>query len=167
MHKKTSNSPVLDEQHAEFITQRVSILVASCNADRMPSLTRSFGCRVSPDRCTVTLFLSVPRSESLLRDLRAGGAIAVVFSRPSTHETLQLKGASASIVPIEVDDRARMRTYGESLADDIRQIGWQEPFVSALVTVLGEEAVGVSFTPNAAFVQTPGPAAGRRLEPNP
>ena len=163
----TPTFPVLDEQHAGFITRRVSILVASCNADRMPSLTRAFGCRVSPDRRTVTLFLSVPRSESLLRDLRAGGAIAVVFSRPSTHETLQLKGASASIVPIEVDDRAHMRAYGESLADDIRQIGWQEPFVSALVTVLGEEAVGVAFTPNAAFVQTPGPAAGRRLEPNP
>ena len=162
-----SDAPVLDAAHAGFITRHVSILAASCNRARVPSVSRAFGCRVSPDRRTVTLWLPVPRSASLLRDLRDGGAIAVVFSRPSTHETLQLKGAAASVVPLAADDRECMRAYGQSLAEDIGRIGWREPFVSALTQVLGEEAVGVSFAPVAAFVQTPGPAAGRRLEPKP
>jgi hypothetical protein len=165
MRKKVPTPPVLDVHHADFITHHVSILVASCSRERVPSITRAFGCRVSPDRCTVTLFLSVPRSTSVLRDVRAGGALAVVFSRPSTHETLQLKGADARIVVLDEDDRKGMQAYGDSLANDISQIGWREPFVSALVSALGEEAVGVAFTPSAAFVQTPGPDAGRRLEP--
>jgi len=160
-------TPVLDATSADFITHHVSILVASSDRAHVPSITRAFGCRVSTDRRTVTLFLSVPRSTAVLRDLRAGGGMAVVFSRPSTHETLQLKGMTARILPLADEDRARMQVYGQSLAEDIRQIGWREPFVSALSSVLGDEAVAVEFTPTAAFEQTPGPAAGRRLEPKP
>lgn len=162
-----TGEPVLDAAHAGFLTHHVSILVASSNSERMPSITRAFGCRVSSDRRTVTLFLSARRSQAVLRDLRAGGGIAVVFSRPSTHETLQLKGASVRIVTLETGDRDVIRACGESFAEDIRAIGWRDPFVSAIVSVDGEEIVGVEFAPNAAFVQTPGPAAGRRLEPKP
>jgi len=167
MPEKFSADLVLDAASADFITHHVSILVASCNHARVPSITRAFGCRVSPDRRAGTLFLSVPRSTAVLRDLRDGGAIAVVFSRPSTHETLQLKSVRATIEKVKPADRAHMRTYGDSLAEDIREIGWVEPFVSALVAVLDEEAVSVTFSPTAAFNQTPGPAAGRRLEPRP
>jgi len=99
----------------------------------------------------------------VLRDLRAGGRIAVVFSRPSTHETLQLKAQGATIVPVEERDRAQIRACGQSLADEIRQLGYEEPFVSALAAVAEDDAVGVTFTPTAAFVQTPGPSAGRPL----
>lgn len=99
----------------------------------------------------------------MLRDLRAGGRIAVVFSRPSTHETLQLKAQGAAIVPVEERDRAQIRACGQSLADEIRQLGYEEPFVSALAAPAEDDAVGVTFTPTAAFVQTPGPSAGRPL----
>jgi hypothetical protein len=160
-----ATAPVLDERHADFITHHVSIIAASCSAERVPSVARALGCRVSPDRRTVTVFLPVARAAPVLKDLRAGGAIAVVFSRPTTHETLQLKAAGASIVPLEADDRAGMRAYGDSFMADIRQLGYQDPFASAMVAATGEEAVGVSFSPAAAFVQTPGPSAGQRLVP--
>jgi len=165
MDANQSDSPVLDEAHAAFIQHRVTVHLASCNAERVPSMVRGFGCRVSADRRTVTVFVSAARSEALLRDLRAGGRVAVVFSRPSTHETLQLKARGAAIVAIEDRDRVQLRACGESLADEIRQLGYEEPFVSAVAVVAVDDAVGVSFAPIAAFVQTPGPAAGRPLEP--
>lgn len=159
--------PVLDASSADFITHHVSIIAASCNRDRVPSITRAFGCRVSPDRQTVTLFLSVPRSTDLLRDLQDGGAIAAVFTRPSTHETLQLKGSHAGVSAPESHDRERMQVYRDSLAEDLRKIGWHDRFASALSWPRDEEIVSVTFSPTAVFVQTPGPAAGQKLASRP
>lgn len=159
--------PLLDEAHAAFIQRRVAINVASCSAERVPSITRAIGCRVSPDRRTVTLFLSLPRSEQLLRDLRAGGAIAAVFTLPTTHETIQLKGRSAAIVALDPDDRAAIQTYAASFIEEIKQLGYRDPFASAMMSAIGDEAVAVRFTLSAAFLQTPGPSAGQRLGAKP
>jgi hypothetical protein len=112
----------------------------------------------------VTVFLSVQRAEQLLKDLRAGGAVAVVFTRPTTHQTIQLKGNEAAIVPLVDGDRELMRAYGSGFLEEIRAIGYRDPFASAMMMAVAEEAVGVRFTPTAAFEQTPGPQAGQRLD---
>lgn len=157
------DGPVLDAAHADFIQHHVTINVASRDAACVPSLTRALGCRVSADRRRLTVFLSVPRSGAVLRDVRAGGAIAVVVTRPSTHEAIQIKGTDAVIVPLEDGDRALMRAFGASFIEDICRIGYRDPFAGAMTAALADEAVGVAFTPTAAFVQTPGPRAGQRL----
>ena len=162
-----SQAVLLDETRADFLSHHVSILVGSCNADCLPSVVRAYGCRVAPDRCSVTVFLAIAQSEKVLRDLRAGGGIAVVFSRPTTHETLQLKGAGADIAPLADGDREAMRTYGRSFRDEVGAVGFQEPFGTAIMSGAEAEAVAVTFTPTAAFVQTPGPAAGQPLRPGP
>ncbi len=167
MTRGTADAFVLDEAHAAFIQRGVSINVASCSAGHVPSLTRAIGCRVAPDRRTVTLFLSLPRAGQLLRDLRAGGGIAAVFTLPTTHQTIQLKGASAAIVALEPGDRAAIEAYAASFVAQIKQLGCREPFASAMVSAIDDEAVAVRFTPNAAFLQTPGPNAGQRLGARP
>ncbi|MCO6411283.1 MAG: hypothetical protein J5I92_00935 [Thiogranum sp.] len=155
--------PILDETRAQFLSHHVSILVASCNAACMPSVVRAYGCRVAPDRRAITVFLSVAQSTAVLRDLGAGGAIAVVFSRPTTHETLQLKGARASIAPLADGDRELTLAYGCSFGEEVASVGFGEPFQRAIMSGTGEEAVAVTFTPAAAFEQTPGPSAGQPL----
>lgn len=158
-----TDAPLLDEELADFVQHHVAINVAGRDADNVPTLTRALGCRISPDRRRITLFLSVPRSEALLRCLRDNGAIAAVFTRPSTHQTIQLKAGDAQIVALENNDREIMAAHGASFIEDIRLIGFRDPFASAMVEAQREEAVGVVFTPREAFVQTPGPAAGQRL----
>jgi hypothetical protein len=155
--------PVLDEAHAAFIQRRVSMLVGSCCAAGVPSLARGYGCRVSPDRRVITVFLAVSQSEALLRDLHASGAIAVVFSRPSTHETLQFKGRVQRMSPVEADDRPVMQAYGRGFAEELAPLGFDETFRDAIMAPVEHEAVAVTFVPEAAFVQTPGPSAGRPL----
>jgi hypothetical protein len=150
-------------QGRNFLTHHVSILVGSCNAQGEPSVVRAYGCRVAPDRRSVTVFLAVAHSTAVLDDLRAGQGIAVVFSRPSTHETLQLKGTSAGIAPLAGTDRDTMRAYGRSFSEEVAAVGFLEPFNTAIMSGTEEEAVAVSFTPTAAFVQTPGPSAGQPL----
>jgi hypothetical protein len=163
MNGDPANAPLLDAEHAAFMQRRVSILLGSCSAEGVPSLARAYGCRVSPDRRSVTVFLAVPQSEALLRDLRAGGTVAVVFSRPSTHETLQLKGSVQRISPVEADDRPVMRAYARSFAEEVAPLGFDEAFQNAIMAPVEDEALAVTFVPAAAFVQTPGPSAGQPL----
>jgi hypothetical protein len=163
MNGDPANAPLLDETHAGFIQRRVSILVGSCSADGAPSLARAYGCRVSPDRRSVTVFLAVLQSEALLRDLRAGGTVAAVFSRPSTHETLQLKGSVQRLAPVEPEDRPVMRAYGGSFAEEVAPLGFHAGFQTAIMAPVEHEAFALTFVPAAAFVQTPGPHAGRPL----
>ncbi|MEW6682038.1 MAG: hypothetical protein AB1451_03815 [Nitrospirota bacterium] len=133
----------------------------------MPSVARGYGCRISSDRRRVTVFLSVPQAEPLLRDLRAGRPVAVVFTRPKTHQTIQLKGADVKVAPLGRGDRAIMAAYADAFMAEVGAIGFKERFSRAIVSGASGAAVGVTFTPIAAFVQTPGPGAGQRLAVNP
>lgn len=160
-----TDTVLLDAPRADFLTHHVSILVGSCSAECVPSVARAYGCRVTPDRRSITVFLSVAQAQQVLRDLRAGGGIAVVFSRPRTHETVQLKGARVQIAPLADGDRETMRTYGRSFGEEVGAVGFGAPFQNAIMSGVEDEAVAVSFTPSAAFEQTPGPSAGRPLNP--
>lgn len=162
-----TDAPLLDAARADFITHHVAMNVASCSAARVPSVVRAHGCRVSADRRRVTVFVSVPRAARVIEDLRAGGGIAVVFTLPRTHETLQLKGAGASIAPLEEGDPACIRAYVESVVEELCRVGYKESLVRAVMSSADEESVGLTFEPAAAFVQTPGPNAGSRLERQP
>jgi len=157
-----ATAPVLDERFADFISHHVSINVASCAA-QVPSQARALGCQVASDRRSVTLFVPAPHAASLLADLRAGGSIAAVFSRPATHETIQLKGAGATVAPLRIADRPRLQDFAAGFLEEIRQLGYRDPFASAMVSAVDGEMVAVTFTPVAAFAQTPGPGAGVRL----
>ncbi len=163
MNKKKKAVPLLDEAHADFIQHHVAINVASCDADNMPTLARALGCRVSQDRQRVTVFLAASRSETLLNCLRARRRIAVVCSRPSTHQTLQLKGSDAAIVPVDESDHVLIAAYCESIVTELRNIGFLENYIRAVFSAPGDDVVAVAFTPDAAFVATPGPGAGQRL----
>jgi hypothetical protein len=90
------------------------VTVASRDAAHVPSVARALGCRVSPDRQHVAVFLLASQSATLLRDLRETGAIAAVFSQPSTHRTIQLKGSDALLGAIEpaVPDEANAALRG-------------------------------------------------------
>ena len=96
--------PFLDAEQAAFVCGPVSINAASFRHGGLPNLARVTGCRLSADRHVVTLLLAATPAAGLLEDLRCNGMIAVVFSLPASHHTIQLKGGDARIVPIEPGD---------------------------------------------------------------
>lgn len=158
-----TDTVLLDAARAAFLTHHVSILVGSCDARCEPTVVRAFGCRVAPDRRSVTVFLAVAHATAVLADLRAGGGIAAVFSRPTTHETVQLKGTGAHLDALAAGDRELMRDYARSFAEEIGVVGFDAGFRRAIMAGVEDEAVAVTFVPTAAFEQTPGPAAGQPL----
>ncbi len=163
MASSPQNAGILDESHVAFMTGGVSINAAARDAHNVPTLTRALGCRVSADRRTVTLFVAAPDAARFLDNLRINGAIAAVFSQPSTHHTIQLKGADARVVAREPDDVALFEKFIVALAADLSHYGWAETYVRTMLGHDDQDIVAVAFTPNAAFNQTPGAAAGAPL----
>ena len=153
---------LLDEAHAAFIQGPVSVIVATRNAGLVPDVVRGCGCRVSRDRRQVTVLIEPARASSLLDDVAANGLVAVVFSQPSTHRTIQLKGEDARVVPVTAADRAAARRHQQLWCADLVSIGYAPGFAAAVHGGSGPLAA-IRFTPTSAFQQTPGPGAGQPM----
>lgn len=164
MRRMADSTPAFDEAHAAFIQSGVSVHVASRDAANVPSVGRGFGCRVATDRSRVTVFLSMAQTPDVVRDLRASKRVAAVFSQPSTHRTIQIKGDDATIGTLEDGDLARIAAYADALVRDLQKLGFSEAVGRTLVHCRPADLVAVAFTPKAAFRQTPGPNAGAPLE---
>lgn len=159
----TPTPVTIDAELAAFLQSGISISVATRDSALQPSLARAVGCRV--DGNTVTLLLPAPRAGQVLADIAANGMIAAVFSRPTTHRTVQLKASDARLVPLQPGDGQLLADYRAAFLRELAVIGHTErPFDAILVHEVAELAA-VAFTPMAAYEQTPGPRAGAPLEP--
>ena len=156
-------SALLDADHLDFIRGPVSIIAASAGAGGIPQLGRACGCRVDGEK--VVILLAASQSGALLGDVRANGRVAVVFSRPTSHRTLQLKGGDAAIAALAAEDPALVTRYRGCMVTELAQLGYDRDFVGALFGASLADLVAIVFTPTAAFSQTPGPGAGAPLPP--
>jgi len=153
----------LTDELCEFLTGGVSILLASRNAGYVPSIARGAGCRVRRGaRGEVRVLISAAQAGELLDDVRDCGMVAVTFTLPNTHRTLQLKGADARIEALDADDRAAKAAYRTAFAAVIDPLGFNATFADAFLAPVGDE-LAIAFTALEAFQQTPGPAAGARI----
>jgi len=158
-----SHATLTDEQ-AAFLAGGVSLIIASRDMRRVPSLVRALGCRVDADRRTLTMWLEASASRQVLRDIEATGQVAAVFSLPSTHHTLQLKGSDARVVPVAAGDAELVEQHRQAFAADLIRIGYAREFALAIhATAPGDEIAAVTFSVDAVFAQTPGPGAGQRI----
>jgi hypothetical protein len=157
-------APLIDEELAAFLQGGISMHAASVGPGNVAHITRAAGCRVAPDRRTVTVYVVESQSRELLAQVRANGAIAVAFTRPNTHRTVQLKGTDAHVVPVRPQDAIDVDRQVAGFDADLRKAGFPDRFGW---TLAGGSALGlaaIAFTPTSAFVQTPGPAAGTTLK---
>lgn len=154
---------IVDSEHAEFLQRGVGISVAACDIDNVPTLARACGCRVSGDRRRVTIFISATQAAPVLKCIRANGAIAVVFSEPSTHRTVQLKGGDTMVSGLAEGDLQVIADYRSAFAGELAPLGYDEILIRTLLSYPSADIVGLSFTPSEAFSQTPGPRAGEPL----
>ena len=160
----TARDRRLDQAHVAFIESGGTIYVASRDAKLRTALAYGLGCRVSPDRRRIGIFLAASWCDELLASIRETRAIAVSFAQPGSHKTLQLKGDDAEIGPPEPGDAARQAAYLAKLVENLMRAGVPEALVRTVVTCEPADLVVVRFSPVAAYSQTPGPQAGNRVE---
>jgi len=164
MAGRNTPAPLLDEANAAFIQGGVAIYAASRTADNIPVTSRVLGCRVSKDRRSLTVLFYNGGSRDLLEGVRVSKEIAVVFTQPSTHQTIQLKGTDAVVAAAEKQDIESAILHTDELVADVCPMGYPEPLVRAVVWFDPDDVRVVTFTPIAAFLQTPGPRAGEPLQ---
>lgn len=140
-----------------------SVLVASRDERHRPSVMRAMGSSIDAATGTVTVFLSRRQSADLLRDIERSGQVAAMFSQPSTHLSVQLKATQAQLRPAVEEDRPVLGRYLAAMEKEIQAVGYPQPLVRAMLSWRIEELTAVSFVPEQAFEQTPGPRAGTEL----
>lgn len=154
---------LLSPEHIAMVDRGVSVIVASRDAALRPSLMRGVGSAISACGTQVTVYLRRSQSRQLLQDIEAGGGVAVVFSEPPTHRTLQLKAPSATVRSANSDDLPLLRRYLASMQHELAQVGYGPEYAAAMLSAPLEDVVALRFTPRAAFDQTPGARAGAPL----
>ena len=155
---------VVDAAKAAFMQGGVSISAASCGARPFPSVCRALACSVSEDRRLLTVVVARSCAQELLDDVGHSGRIAVVFSQPSTHRTIQVKGDHARPGMPDASLVEAVRTHSDAFVDEVVPLGFAAPLVRSLLDFPDDDFVAITFTPNAAYDQSPGPRAGAPLQ---
>ncbi|MBP5998097.1 MAG: hypothetical protein KA535_09105 [Azonexus sp.] len=154
---------MLDRDNAAFILTGVSISLAASGPDRLPSMSRGLGCKLIDGGRQVSIFIRRSQSEELLGNIRSSGRVANVFSLPSSNRTLQLKGGDARISPVAAEDLSIIESHIADFVLEVVPLGMSEVVVRAILGYQPDDLVAVTYTPSAAFSQTPGPKAGEPL----
>lgn len=160
----TSNRPgLLSAEHLAMIDRGVSTIVASHDASQRPSLMRAVGAAITPDGTRITVYLNRPACGQLLADLQATGHIAVVFSEPFSHRAVQVKAGRAELRAAGPADAPVLARYLASMEHELSQVGFGPRYTRIMLGHRLDDVVAVSFSPEQAFDQTPGPKAGASL----
>ena len=160
-------APILSPEHIALIARGVSVIASSRNAAMRPSVMRAVGSDITPDGRQITLYLSRQQSTQLLADVTATGAIAVVFSSPSSHLSLQVKGTRMQLRAGTAADQPVLQRYLCSMEQELQRVGYAAPFARAMLAHAFDDLVALRFEPVAAFDQTPGPKAGTVISASP
>lgn len=154
---------MLDHDNATFIQTGVSISLAACGLDRLPTMSRGLGCKLLEGGRQVGVFIKRSQSQMLLENIAGSGRVANVFSLPSSNRTLQLKGVDARVLPFEAADLPLIEAHIADFLAEVLPLGMMEDVVRALFAYSPDDLVLVAYTPSAAFSQTPGPKAGEPI----
>jgi len=155
---------MVSEEHVTFIESGVSVLVGSRDAKMSPTGMRGIGVKVHADRKVLTVFLPNATGERTLANLRANGRIALTFTRPIDHRSMQLKGKAHAFRAATEDERPLLESAVEAWARYLEVVGLPRALGSRL-TYWPSTAVDVVV--ESIFHQTPGPSAGTRMATQP
>ena len=155
----------LSPEIADFIQQGVAAAVSACDEALRPSMARVIGTRLSEDGRCISVLVLRSQSPLLLRDAAPGRRIAAVFCLPENERALQIKGVVLAQEPPQADDWPRVLEHRIAFADQIEPKGYAREFSDYYHAAAADDLVAISFAPDALFEQTPGPQAGRPMEP--
>jgi hypothetical protein len=154
----------LDKQDAAFLRiDHLSILGASRGPDNIPFVIRALGYRFTSDLGQATLFFPKTDARELLAHIADNGKLAAVFSLPSTHQSVQLKGSDARVGRVVKADLELVNSYCRAFVDHLEKLGFARKAIEAMLAFEPDDLCAVTFTPSSAFSQTPGPNAGRAI----
>jgi hypothetical protein len=115
----------------------------------------------------MTVYVATVPYRKLIEQVRETGAVAVSFQQLGTNLTVQVKGKGARVTPVDDDAFSRVTHYVERFASGVAAAGYDARLIKVGMAYLQDEISAVTFAPEAAFSQTPGPLAGGPLAGGP
>lgn len=155
-------SSVLTAELAAFCQSGLSIVVGTRDPDGRPVAARAIGCRIDGSG-RVRVLLAAASAPRVLAAICRDGAVAVTFTRPFDHRSIQLKAPRAEATTPDPGDGALAAAQGAALAATLVTAGYAPDLCAVYVAF--DTLAAFDFVPTEAFVQTPGPSAGSPLAP--
>ena len=156
-------SGVLTPELEAFCQSGISVIVAVCRPAEAPVAGLACGCVILP-AARMRLLLPRAGNEELLTMVERGAGIAVTFSQPVTHRSIQVKGSRGVVAAPDEEDRREVLRQSQGMRRELIEVGYPTAFAEAYCMIDPDIIVAVDFTLDAAFVQTPGPGAGAELK---
>jgi hypothetical protein len=154
---------MLADDVIRFVESGVSITAGSRDARCVPSMARVLGCRVAADGCTLQFWMVASQSAQLRLDFKTSDRLVAVFSQPTTHRTLQIKGDNVAETAVTLADHDIIKEHICGFNAEVAPLGFGRVFTQAFFQHAADDVIAVRFTARELFDQTPGPDAGRKL----
>jgi hypothetical protein len=158
----TPGAVFLSDEIVAFIASGVSIVIGVVGPDGRAQTGRALAVRADGEG-TIRLIYPDEGNAAVVATARSGGPIAVTFSAPLSHRTIQIKGFSCKAEQLEPEDRISAEHQSNAFAAILRAIGYPSAFVQAFCDYGSTALCVLSFPAQAAFEQTPGPGAGQSI----
>ena len=155
------NPALLSEELVQFLESGISVLVGSRDARLMPDSVRAVGVRLESGGAEMAVFLPRVTSQTTLANLADNGRIAICFSRPVDHRSVQVKGRVLAIADATAADRKWIDRYRTEL---VQCWGWVGVPSRTTLRMVHWPCAAVRLAIESSFVQTPGPGAGAPLD---
>lgn len=152
----------LSDQVVAFIESGVSIVMGVAWPKGQARTGRALAARAVKDG-TIRLVYAEVGNAAITASAVAGGPIAVTFSAPLSHRTVQIKGFFSRAEELHLEDENCVRKQTDSFAATLAAVGEPPRFVQAFCDYRSSPLRVLSFPAQEAFEQTPGPGAGRSL----
>lgn len=153
---------LLPDEVLEFIQSGVSVIVGVVGADGRAQAGRALATRVVAGG-VIRLMYPTDGNAAITTSAQSGGPIAATFSAPLSHRTIQLKAGLSRAEHLEPEDRIAVERQMDAFAAVLRTLGFPPYFVKTFCDNRSTHIGVLSFVPQTAYEQTPGPGAGREL----
>jgi hypothetical protein len=156
---------VIPNRIVRFLEHDANLAFAGTrDRDLVPRGHRVSAWQVGSNRRTLTAFVSETFTDGLLDVLEDNGQLALTVEEFPSHETYQFKGLFLRHRPIGDDDLVIVDRVRERFVKRMKSLNSDVP-PSILSDYILRPSLAVEFEVHDIFVQTPGPGAGKRIEP--
>lgn len=108
-----------------FLHGEVSVsIAASDSSTRRSSVVRVLGSHASDDGQQLRLLVDRGQAADPLRWIAASGRMAVVYTEPLSHRSLQIKSTDARVLPPDAEDLVEAARHPRQFTAAIGAVGW-------------------------------------------
>jgi hypothetical protein len=149
----------------DLVKRPVIAYAGSRDTARVPGAHFTWGIRAVDDE-HIEALVPEPFLGSLRANLADNGQFAVTFTEAETHVSYQVKGKTTEVRDATDADRAFQREWSKKVVEVLGSLGFPPHWMAAFERFPMLPATLVRFRVENVFEQTPGPSAGRALNPD-